>query len=67
MKNQPNITKELVLWLEQTFTPVTDTRNVDLREIDFKSGQYSVVTHLKAMAERQKNYGGTEYPKQGSD
>jgi len=60
MKNQPTINRDLVLWLEQTFTPITDTRNVDLREIDFKSGQYSVVTHLKALAERQSSYGGTQ-------
>lgn len=57
MKDIPHITPELILWLERTFVPVTDTRGVDLRDIDFKSGQFSVVEHLKAIAERQKRHG----------
>ena len=59
--NKPNVTKELVLWLETNFHPVVDTRGVDLREIDFKSGQYSVVTTIKALLERQTKH-GTEHP-----
>lgn len=57
MKDLPNISPELIRWLEATFVPVKDSRGVDLREIDFRSGQYSVVEHLKALAERQKNNG----------
>lgn len=57
MKDIPHITPELILWLEKTFTPVTDTRGVDLRDIDFRSGQFSVVEHLKSLAERQKRHG----------
>ena len=57
MKDLPNITPELIRWLEATFVPVKDSRNVDLREIDYRSGQYSVVEHLKALAERQKTHG----------
>jgi hypothetical protein len=60
MKDIPNITPELILWLQKTFIPVTDTRGIDLREIDFKSGQHSVVEHLKAIHERQKRH-GTEH------
>lgn len=56
---QPSIQPELILWLETLFTPVTDTRGIDLREIDFRSGQHSVVTHLKAIAERQKSHVGS--------
>lgn len=53
MTNTPHISKELLMFLEQRFTPVMDTRGIDLRDIDFRSGQYSVVTTLKALAERQ--------------
>jgi len=57
MTHIPQISRELVLFLEQRFTPVTDTRGVDIRDIDFRSGQYSVVTTLKALAERQVSNG----------
>lgn len=63
MKDQPLISNELIDWLEKTFYPITDTRGVDLRDIDFRSGQYSVVTHLKSINERQTSYGRTEHSK----
>jgi hypothetical protein len=55
--NKPNITPELVEWLEASFPPVLDTRGTDLREIDFRSGQYSVVTTIKSLLERQSKHG----------
>jgi hypothetical protein len=43
--------------LKKSFQPVLDTRGVDLREIDYKSGQYSVVLHLEAIHKRQEGHG----------
>jgi len=60
--NKPHITPELVLWLEASFPPVLDTRGVDLREIDFRSGQYSVVTTIKSLLERQTKHGSEHSP-----
>jgi hypothetical protein len=60
--NKPHITPELVLWLEASFPPVLDTRGVDLREIDFRSGQYSVVTTIKSLLERQTKHGSERSP-----
>ncbi len=53
MKETPHIDPALIQWLETMFTPVTDSRNIELREIDFRSGQHSVVTFLKQQQERQ--------------
>jgi len=57
-----NISPALIIWLEKMFQPVTDTRGIDLREIDFRSGQYSVVTSLKAIQERQTKHGTERTP-----
>lgn len=59
MKNseQPPVSEALVSWLKKSFQPVLDTRGVDLREIDYKSGQYSVVLHLEAIHKRQEGHG----------
>ena len=55
--NKPQITPELIVWLEASFPPVLDTRGIELREIDFRSGQYSVVTTIKSLLERQTKNG----------
>ena len=53
MKQPPNFSREQLAWMESTFIPVKDTRGIDLREIDFRSGQYSVVVSIKSIVERQ--------------
>jgi hypothetical protein len=60
--DKPHITPDLVKWLETSFPPVLDTRGVDIREIDFRSGQYSVVTTIKSLLERQTKHGSERSP-----
>ena len=57
--DQPPISAALVEWLKKSFQPIVDTRNHDLRELDFRSGQYSVVQHLEAIHKRQTNGQGS--------
>lgn len=57
----PPISAALVAWLKKSFQPVTNTRGVDIREIDFRSGQFSVVEHLEQIHKRQTHgQGSTE-------
>jgi hypothetical protein len=55
MSDEPPISIELVHWLSKRFAPVTYTPETDLRTIDFKSGQHSVVVFLKSLNEKQTN------------
>lgn len=55
MSDEPPISIELVNWLSKRFTPVSYTPETDLRMIDFKSGQHSVVVFLKSLNEKQTN------------
>jgi hypothetical protein len=57
MKETPQIHPALINYLESVFKPILNSREVDIREIDYRSGQYSVVEHLRQLAERQKNNG----------
>lgn len=59
----PPFTIEHVQWLAKAFTPVTHTPGTDLRMIDFRSGQFSVVEFIRLTHERQVQYGSTERPK----
>lgn len=54
---QPPISPELVQWLSKFFTPVTHTPDTDIRQIDFRSGQFSVVEYLRKVSERQVSHG----------
>lgn len=54
----PQIEAQLVKYLDVLFKPVTDTKGtIDIREIDYKSGQASVVAFLKSQMERQVSNG----------
>lgn len=55
--SQPPISPELVQWLSKFFTPVTHTPDTDIRQIDFRSGQFSVVEYLRKVSERQVSNG----------
>lgn len=57
MKNseQPVVSVDLIRWLRLNFKPITNSKGVDLRDIDYASGQYSVVEHLEAIHKRQNS------------
>ena len=69
MSDEPPISTELVNWLAKRFAPVTYTPETDLRMIDFKSGQHSMVVFLRSLNEKQthgsKRTFGTESQKSG--
>lgn len=52
----PQINPDVVAYLERTFKPVTSTLGIDIRVIDHRSGQFSVVEHLKQLVERQRTH-----------
>lgn len=52
---EPQVTDDLVRFLDERFKPVVNTLNRDIREIDYRSGQWSVVDFLKNMQKRQTN------------
>lgn len=55
MSDTPAIQQALINYLKTVFKPVTNSKGVDIREIDYRSGQYSVVEYLEHLMERQKN------------
>ncbi len=49
------IPEELIDYLKQQFQPVVNTLNHDLRYLDYRSGQVSVVEHLIMLKKRETN------------
>lgn len=49
----PPVSAELVDWLAKRFAPVAYTPETDVRIIDFKSGQHSIVQFLRTINEKQ--------------
>lgn len=58
--NAPPFTIEQVNWLARVFTPVLHTPGVDIRQIDFRSGQHSVVEFIRLTQERQTKHVSTQ-------
>lgn len=49
------IPQELIDYLNDTFKPVVNTLNHELRYLDYRSGQISVVEHLEMLKRREIN------------
>jgi hypothetical protein len=49
------IPQELIDYLKKQFQPVVNTLNYDLRQLDYRSGQVSVVEHLEMLKRREIN------------
>jgi len=49
------IPQELIDYLKQQFQPVVNTLNHELRYLDYRSGQVSVVEHLEMLKRREIN------------
>ena len=51
----PPVPEALVEWLESLHQPIKSSRHIDLRDLDFKSGQLDVVTYLRSQLDKQRN------------
>jgi hypothetical protein len=49
------IPQELIDYLKKQFQPVVNTLNHELRYLDYRSGQVSVVEHLEMLKRRENN------------
>lgn len=51
----PPVSEDMVVWLESLYPSITTSMGLDLRDLDYQSGQCDVVAYLRSQLDKQRS------------